>query len=176
MFHHSLVTVGALVVAIGLASQVQAAGYIVTNQGEQVVKARSGVGAHHDGITQLHGPGQQFIGLGDRDDIVQLHVNHQAIYIHPDAQYRTRRPGRIDENHSILRAQRLFQSRHTLPTRVIHRETVQSTGDGRLIQPSMILIRPEYRNRHNNPQKPGHQTIPIVPHPAPRNSKLMAAS
>ncbi|MCC6680789.1 MAG: hypothetical protein IT445_07790 [Phycisphaeraceae bacterium] len=164
MLYRSLFLFG-VAFALVTAGQVRADGRILFNDGRQIYQAPGGVGEYHDGIAQLHGPRQEATGLGDRDDVVELVQNHMVVLIDPDAHYLDKRPGRMDQNHSFLRAQRLYAARHALPTRVIRRADATCTKSADQIKPSFILFKPDYMERRHQSDSP-RPMIPSVPRPS----------
>lgn len=164
MLYRSLFLFG-VAVALAMTGHAQAEGRILTNDGRQIYQAPSGVGAYHDGIAQLYGPRQEATGLGDRDDAVELVQNHMSVLVDPDAHYLDKRPGHMDQNHSFLRAQRLYAARHALPTRVIRRVDAPCMQSADQIKPSFIIYKPDYMERRQRIDSP-RPMIPSVPRPA----------
>ncbi len=105
-----------------------------------------GVMAHSDSVS----PG-----------LVQMQMGNIPIYIDPDQNF-GRRTGGIDDNHSIMRAQRTYDAL-TGPDHayVIRRGTLDPMANRPMITPRAILLRPDYMQHRDGQQ-------PMTPAPAPR--------
>lgn len=156
-------TVAAL--SLGMTAAAHAGGTIVTNEGYQVISTPTGQGAYDNGLMPLYAGANQDVALAkDVRDSAALYANHSTVYIDPQDPYRRPRGSRLDQGHSIHRAQRLYNSLHAMPTRVIRRVPVEMRDEAHTVRPVLIMLKPDALRKQQEQRKiqqnPG---IPSVP-------------
>lgn len=108
-------------------------------------------------------------------DLVAVRVVNTTIYLDPNADYTHQGEHRIDSDHTIVAAQRLYRSLNAKPARVIrkdpsHRHRV--TAAAGLIVPRAVITKPS--GKQPSPKAKKIQ-IPSVPGPPKKKpSRLMA--
>jgi len=164
MQHRLFAGLTAAALSLGLCTAAHAGGSIVVNTGAQVIQAPSGQGAYDDGLLPLHAHTTAHVAL-DRDVIgsAALYTNHHTTYIDPQNPYRRPRGSRLDQGHSIHRAQRLYNSLHALPTRVIRRAPEVVVERDREVRPVLIMLKPDYLRKQEQQRRPGPANVPAIP-------------
>ena len=115
------------------------------------------------------------------DDLIEVRVVNTSIYIDPNADQMHQGENRIDENHHIPAAQRLYRSLNAKPARIITRNDHRRQAPQPRTRPSMILMRPSSMPemhmdtpRLRVPRKLKKKTIPSVPSPPKKRQRLIA--
>ncbi len=86
--------------------------------------------------------------------LAQLRMDHTIIYVDPNYDYRAKRPGRLDEGHSILRAQRLYHALNRKPVEIVTNPRGHEAMHERTPTPRAIFLRPEATPRPDKHQSP----------------------
>ena len=93
----------------------------------------------------------------------------------PQANYHRQRAyeDKIDDNHSLLKAQRLYSSLNRQGARIVinRREKNDEQMTGRTIRPRMIIMRPKVE-----PDGKQQRPMPTVPAPADKRDRIMASA
>ncbi|MCE9591114.1 MAG: hypothetical protein K8S99_11380 [Planctomycetes bacterium] len=102
-----------------------------------------------------------------RPDLIEVRMVNTTVLLDPDADYYHQGVNPVDQNFSLLKAQRLARSLrgYARGVTVIYGGPVRETIDVNSIKPRMIMMKP---TPGNGPQQPGD--MPIVPQP-PEKSK-----
>jgi hypothetical protein len=102
-----------------------------------------------------------------RPFMIEVRVGNTTTFIDPDVDYRGTGPGKLDEGHWIIRAQR--KAAEVRGTHVVYgRDHAKAEVRGEEIRPSMILLRPSLKAK-----QPG--AMPTVP-TKPQESKTPKGS
>ncbi len=108
---------------------------------------------------------------------IAVRVVNSTIYLDPQADYIRQGEHRIDANHYIPTAQRLYRSLNARPARIIRREDYRRPVRHRRIERSTrrqaIFVKPFNKPRDAKPKK---TPIPTVPRPPQKSSRLLAMS
>jgi hypothetical protein len=97
--------------------------------------------------------------------LARVQMGTQTILVDPNVNYLSKAPGRIDENHSIVRAQRMFNHLASQGGRTYFGQPRQDAIDPAEIRPSAVILRP---NLLDEPQRHPRDGMPITPAPAPQ--------
>lgn len=95
--------------------------------------------------------------------LVKMKVGQTTTYIDPHVDYLSARPGRLDEGHSIIRAQRMhlaLQGGRGYTVRSPHAMVSDETAEP--IRPSAVIMKP---NLLNKPRKDEFDGMPMIPAP-----------
>lgn len=172
MFHRPFIGLCAVALALGLAARADAGGYILDRDGNRTELAPAT--AYDDPIIPLYAFAENHVGLVKGvDDYAALYVPHTTVYIDPNKPYAARQlyarhPGRLDHNHSLVRAQRAYHALHAPKGQVIRRVDPQRNGDQRQIRPVMIIYKPDALDRRR--EQPGPKATPPMPN-VPRHEQ-----
>ncbi len=138
------------------------------------------------GFTQIGRPHRDAVGLIHRATIVtaatvsrdvsetpalphlaRVQYGGTTILVDPEVNYLKKRPGGLDEGHSIVRAQRTFKAVQALPARTIRRPEALRSDSGasaELPTPRAILLKPNVLDR-TPIEVPGLDNMPQIPKP-----------
>jgi hypothetical protein len=93
--------------------------------------------------------------------LIEVRLVNTTVYLDPQADYQHKRVGSLDENHFILRAQRLYQSLGGEPARVIYGSRARRPLAGGPGGPAVVLLKPGILGPQQ--QIPGEDRTPSVP-------------
>lgn len=97
--------------------------------------------------------------------LARLQVGVTTILIDPEVNYLAEQPGGIDENHSIVKAQRTWKALNAKPafvTRRVARPVAGSVDAAVAPTPRAILLRPDLLDKKPAPAQDG---MPVIPRP-----------
>lgn len=108
-----------------------------------------------------------------RPHLVEVQLVNTTIFLDPDADYVNTGVNRIDENHSLIKAQRLARSlrAYANSVRVIHGMDAHEVINPHAIRPSMIMMKPRLGPA---PAQPGD--MPAVPQPPEKDLKTKSVA
>lgn len=104
--------------------------------------------------------------------LARVQMGSTTILVDPNIDYLSKSPGRIDENHSIIRAQRMFKALAPNRSYVVRGlPRPESAVDVDAIRPSAIIQKP---NLFDKPRKDEVDNMPMIPAPQPALRRQMA--
>ena len=104
--------------------------------------------------------------------LIEVKLVNTKVYLDPEADYIRQGDGQIDENHSLVAAQRLGRSLRAQSVQTIYGRAARRPAV--VIRPAMMLLRPPGLAPRGVPQD--EKGMPIIPEPNKKPARQMASA
>lgn len=106
--------------------------------------------------------------------LIQVRVNNVNVYLDPTVNYIRATDNPISQDNHLAKAQRLYQALTAKPARVVRNTHAHGFRHSQMIQPSMIIYRPDGVIGKPKGGQLKRVPIPSVPAPPKKQPRLMA--